>query len=68
MRLGDLAPDLRKYVRPCWPKEQQPSQGKAEAQLRSLVNRERRKNASAHVYYCPHCGYWHVGHSERRDS
>lgn len=58
------APVLRQLARRCWPKEQCESQGAAEAQMRSLLRRGLEKNAdTVHVYHCPHCRMWHVGHS-----
>lgn len=55
-------PVLRSLGRKCFPKEQHRTQVGAEAQLRSLVKRDLRKNVTAHTYQCPFCRYWHVGH------
>lgn len=56
-------PVLRAHARKCWPKEQHESRRMAEAQLRSIVKRGLEKDpAHIHVYYCPHCQHWHVGH------
>jgi hypothetical protein len=50
-------------VRRCFPKEQCATQGAAEAQMRSIVRRGLEKNIETiHVYRCPDCGAWHVGH------
>lgn len=55
---------LREHARKCWPKEQCESRGAAEAQMRSIVKRGLEKNIDTiHVYECPHCHMWHVGHS-----
>lgn len=72
-RLDELAPTLypvREHARKvakgrqkCWPKEQHRSEGAARAQLRSIVKRGLEKNAARiHVYQCPCCRCWHVGH------
>jgi hypothetical protein len=56
--------DAAKAERACWPKEQHRSQGAAEAQVRSLVKRGLEKDLQAiHAYRCPHCDFFHVGHS-----
>jgi len=62
-RMQDV-PALRQMVRRCWPKAQCDTKGAAEAQMRSLLKRGLEKNAATvHVYECPHCRYWHVGHT-----
>lgn len=55
-------PTLRAMTRACWPKEQHISREAAEAQVRSLVNRDLQKDNSLHPYRCPDCSQWHVGH------
>ena len=61
-RLADN-PDLRAMARRCWPKEQCPSEGAARAQMASIVKRGLEKDGTRiHVYKCPECCYWHVGH------
>lgn len=60
-RLQDSA--LRKLARPCWPKEQHNTRGGAEAQLRSIIKRGLERDIRRiHVYRCPECSSWHVGH------
>ncbi len=55
-----------KARRKCWPKEKQPTRGAAEAQMRSIMRRELAKDKTRiHVYYCPYCHTWHVGHTGR---
>jgi hypothetical protein len=61
-------PGLRALARRCFPKEQHTTRGKAEAQMRSLLKRDLHKNERLHVYECPHCGAWHVGHGDGRPS
>lgn len=62
-------PVLRRLVRKCWPKEQCESRGAAEAQLRSLERRGLLKDITlAHVYECPFCHSWHVGHGRGGDN
>jgi hypothetical protein len=54
---------LRRLARKCWPKEQHETKGAAEAQMRSLTRRGLEKDATlVHVYKCPYCSLWHVGH------
>lgn len=54
---------MRAIGRPCFPKEQHNTRGAAEAQMRSIVRRSLEKDiARIHVYPCPHCKAWHVGH------
>lgn len=60
-RLSD-SPALRRLTRKCWPKAQHATRGAAEAQLRSITRRDLQKGATIHVYHCPHCRTWHVGH------
>lgn len=71
--LRDIAPSLypiresarrrAKDQRRCWPKEQHRTKGAAEAQMRSIVRRGLAKNLEKiHVYVCPHCRCYHVGH------
>lgn len=60
-RLGDIATGAR-ALRPCWPKEAHPSQGKAEAHLRALARRDERDAADLNTYACRWCDGWHVGH------
>lgn len=56
-------PTVKALARRCWPKEQHATRGAAEAQLRSIVRRALEKDAERiHVYECPHCRTWHVGH------
>lgn len=67
MKLGDIATALRAHGRPCWRKQGYRTQGAAEAQKRSLLRRGLEKDAETiNTYQCPHCGEWHVGHSEWR--
>lgn len=61
-------PALRALARPCWPKKQHATRGAARAQMRSLLNRGLEKDATLiHVYRCPHCDGWHVGHERAGD-
>lgn len=56
-------PGIRDLARKCWPKEMHETRGAAEAQMRSIQKRGLEKDASRiHVYQCPHCQKWHVGH------
>lgn len=55
---------LRELARRCWPKEQHASREAAEAQKRSILKRGLEGDAKRiHVYRCPHCNAWHVGHA-----
>lgn len=59
-------PTLRGMVRPCWPKQQHDSPEAARAQMRSILKRGLEKDASRiHIYPCPDCGKYHVGHKAR---
>lgn len=61
-RLQDV-PALRSMGRRCFPKTQHDTRGAAEAQMRSIIKRDLQKDTSLiHVYECPHCACWHVGH------
>jgi hypothetical protein len=60
-------PALRSLARRCWPKTQWISRGAAEAQMRSLMKRDLTKNSTCHVYACPHCRFWHVGHHHTQE-
>ena len=64
MRIGHLGTDLNTLARPCWRKRKLPSKGAAEAQLRSLLNRDdgfTQDREALNVYQCKFCGGWHVG-------
>lgn len=55
---------LRSLSRPCFPKEQHATRGAAEAQMRSILKRGLEKDSKRiHVYKCPDCHAWHVGHA-----
>lgn len=57
------APALRALARRCWPKEPHATRGAADAQLRSILKRGLAKDEERiHVYRCPFCRRWHVGH------
>lgn len=59
-RMSDV---LRPVARACWPKEQHPTRGAADAQRRSLIRRGLERDLSRiHSYRCPHCHMYHVGH------
>jgi hypothetical protein len=60
-RMQDV-PAMRALARACFPKEQHETRGAAEAQMRSITRRGLEKNPAIHVYKCPHCKTWHVGH------
>lgn len=55
-------------VRKCFPKEQHASRGAAEAQIRSITNRDLEKSNIIHPYVCPFCKMWHVGHGDGRQA
>lgn len=61
-RLSEV-PALRALGRRCFPKERCATRGAAEAQMRSITRRGLEKDACRiHVYECPWCRAWHVGH------
>lgn len=69
-RLNPLSdhPALARKARPCWRKRKCRSIGAAEAQLRSLLRRRFVKDAHLlSAYYCPFCGWYHIGRSHERE-
>lgn len=52
--------------RACRKKHRHPSQGKAEAHLRSLIRLGKAEEDELQTYLCPHCSFWHVGHTPGR--
>ena len=41
--------------------------GETEARwLVGLAHRQRGQEGTQHAYRCPACGFWHVGHKNRR--
>lgn len=63
MTINRMSDALRPFVRRCWPKEQHPSAGAAEAQMRSILHRDLAKDpATIRVYQCDVCAFYHVGH------
>lgn len=66
--LGDMVPDGLGR-RPCWRKERWASKGAAEAQMRSLLARDKSKDPGRiNAYECPYCKQWHVGHKKIYDT
>lgn len=63
VKLAD-SPALRGLARQCWPKIQHDSKEAAETHVHALVSRCINKDLSLHIYECPHCGKWHVGHGK----
>jgi hypothetical protein len=51
----------------CQGKRRHASEGASRAAMRSLVRRDlhRPDQGALHVYRCPRCLTWHVGHSSR---
>ncbi len=44
-----------------------PTPESAEVHLKSLLNKHKAKKHTIHVYECPHCCGWHVGHYANHD-
>lgn len=66
-KLGDVVPAALGR-RPCWRKQRWPSEKAAEAQMRSILKRDKSKDpARINTYECPYCGEWHVGHKKIYD-
>ena len=56
-----------KYQRPCWPKISHATLDAAMTAKNRLLARGLSKDpARIHVYKCPFCSGWHVGHAARR--
>lgn len=53
-------------ARECGTKFRHDSKAGADAQAASLHRNRAATPATAHVYRCPHCGGWHVGHRKQR--
>lgn len=49
--------------RQCYPKQQHDTFGAADAQKRSIEKRNLQRSKRLHVYKCPHCFKYHVGHA-----
>ena len=54
---------LRRFARSCWPKVMHETREHALNHVDALVSRGVHKDGSLHVYECPTCHAWHVGHS-----
>jgi len=61
--LRDHLKAVMREERPCYPKQQHDTRGGADAQKRSIEKRNLQKNSRLHVYHCPHCFKYHVGHA-----
>ncbi len=54
--------DVRDPAYQCWRKRPYSTKKDAKGAARSIEQRAGR----LHVYRCPHCGSWHIGHRPRR--
>ena len=54
-------------ARLCIPKVQHENRMSAEMTIVELLRKGEYKkpNRQLNVYLCPHCGFWHVGHSKK---
>lgn len=65
-RLGEIVQGLRGWARPCWRKRYYHTVIAAETHRRALLRRGlARDPMRLHVYQCPHCGRYHIGHASR---